>query len=195
MESPSLGLLTELKAFVVREVRAAFAPIDDIVESAVEAVLEDEADRVWLRAAADRYLAEAVREHAEAQKAFPDVTDCDRLDAAFEALESEGVVARQNFTCCQTCGHAEIRAEVAALSDSGRAIRGYAFYHQQDTDRAVDGDGLYLAFGATEKGDDAEATVGGAIARCLWVHGLAVVWNGSHDQRIWARVHWERRRG
>jgi hypothetical protein len=193
-EGPSQEVLAELRAYVVREVRGGFTPADEIAESAVEVVLEEEADSVWLRAAADRQVAEALREQAEAETAWPDVTDCDRLDTAFDALESDGVVARHNFTCCQNCGHGEIWDEVNASSGSGQHIRGYAFYHQQDTERAVDGGGLYLAYGATESGDQAEATVGEIIAGCLRAQGLEVVWNGSNKQRIWVRLNWQRRR-
>jgi hypothetical protein len=187
-------VLAELRACVVREVRAGFTPVEEIAESAVEAVVEDEADSVWLRAAADRHLAEALQEHAEAQGAWPKVTDCDRLDAAFDALESEGVLARQNFACCQSCGHGEMWDEVKSAADAGRQVRGYVFFHQQDTDRAVDGGGLYLAYGATEAGDEAEAAVGEVIARCLRAQGLEVVWNGSSKQRVWIRLDWQRRR-
>jgi hypothetical protein len=194
-ESPSPEALAELKARVLRDVRAGFIPLNEIAESAVETVLEDEADAVWLRAAAERHVAEAAREHAEAQKAWPAVTDCDRLDAAFRALDSAGVIARQSFACCQNCGHVEIRDEVKACSDAGGHVQGYVFFHQQDTDRAVDGDGQCLAYGATEPGDEAETAVGEAIARCLRAEGFEVVWNGSNTQRIWARLEWHRRRG
>lgn len=51
-------------------------------------------------------------------------------------------MARQNFTCCQTCGLAEIDDEIEVVRAEGRPVRGYAFFHQQDTAGAVEGGSL-----------------------------------------------------
>jgi len=37
----------------------------------------------------------------DAQREWPSVTDCDRLDRAFADLNGRGIVARQNFACCK----------------------------------------------------------------------------------------------
>jgi hypothetical protein len=123
------------------------------------------------------------------------VTDCDRLDAAFSDLEGKGVLARQDFSCCQNCGHGEAWSEVKEGLSRGQKLQGYTFYHQQDTERAVDGGGLYLAYGAVADGDEAETAVGKAIAEALQAQGLNVTWNGTNKQRIFVKLDWKRRRG
>ncbi len=83
-------------------------------------------------------------ERLDIQGTWADEGDYVRLAAAFADLETIGVVARMNFTCCQTCGHAEIDDERQESSI------GYTFFHQQDSERLVPGEPseLFLAFGA-----------------------------------------------
>lgn len=65
-----------------------------------------------------------------------------RVRAAFDELESSGFVARMDFACCQTCGHAEIDDERRGDEHS------YVFFHAQDTERLAEDDtALFLAFG------------------------------------------------
>jgi len=68
------------------------------------------------------------------QRNWPDITDADRLAAAFASLESEGIIARMNFTCCQTCGFAEIGDEVP----DGQTMSGFVFFHEQDAERLTE---------------------------------------------------------
>ncbi len=191
---PSQEMLDELRAHIIREVRGGFAELEEIAGTAVEVVQEDEAAAKELRPYADRLVAEILGEMREEQKGWPGVTDCDRLDEAFAALEAGGVLARQHFTCCQSCGRAEIWDEVTAATGQGREVLGYAFSHRQDTDRAVEGDGLYIAFGATEQGAAASVAIGRIVTDALSRHGLEVVWDGSVERRILVRLQWQRRR-
>ncbi len=135
----------------------------------------------------------AMAAHLAAQASWPAITDCDRLDRAFAALEREGIVARQNFTCCQTCGHAEIGGPISEWTGDQPAI-GYTFFHWQDTESAADGQGLRLAYGATQPGDDATVAVGRAVANALDREGLKVTWNGSLRTRIAVAMDWKKRR-
>ena len=66
-----------------------------------------------------------------------------RLSEAFDELASLGVVARENFTCCGTCGAAEIGDE----RDDSRQWRGYIFYHQQDAERIPEDHSTYIGYG------------------------------------------------
>ncbi|GAA3057235.1 hypothetical protein GCM10017562_22600 [Streptomyces roseofulvus] len=79
-------------------------------------------DRLWL---------ERVAESA----GWEGVTDPERLTAAFAGLERAGIVAREHFTCCRTCGTAEIGAEEGADE-----ARGFVYFHRQCTETAADGD-------------------------------------------------------
>ncbi|MBL9088891.1 MAG: hypothetical protein JNM10_17260 [Planctomycetia bacterium] len=85
---------------------------------------------------------------------------------------------------------------VADDRDAGRAWRGYAYFHQQDTDAAAEGDGLWLAYGRVE--DDGglapDAAVGDEVAAALRAQGLAVDWDGRVETRLHVPMTWRRRR-
>jgi hypothetical protein len=91
----------DMRAYIGRKTAAGFDSAEDIESSAVE-VFSDDQDPELLRPIAERLTREAVEAHLAAQEQWPSVTDCDLLDRAFEELERGGIVARQDFTCCQT---------------------------------------------------------------------------------------------
>jgi hypothetical protein len=139
MSIPDLpALLDELHGYIRHEIAAGFDSPDEIVASAFE-MLDDEIDPALLRPHAQRIVREVLDMHLAEQATWPAVTDCDRLDAAFAALEAAGIVCRQNFSCCGTCGAGEIWDEMAAAGRAGLHVRGYVFYHVQDTESAVEG--------------------------------------------------------
>lgn len=192
-EASEDDVLDALRHHIQRDVASGFHDEDTILTHAVDAY-EDELEPTALRTAAQRMLREEWASHAAAQVDWPAQTDCDRLDAAFQALEAEGVIARQNFTCCGTCGSAEIWDEIAAVEEAGGPTRGYAFYHVQDTESAVEGYGLYLNYGACEQGEASAVAVGHDIVAQLEAHGLRTEWDGSHQRRIAVSLDWKRRR-
>ncbi|VTR93929.1 Uncharacterized protein OS=Sphingobium lactosutens DS20 GN=RLDS_20860 PE=4 SV=1 [Gemmata massiliana] len=177
-----------------QQIAAGFDEIDRITESAIEVAAVDGVDTTSLEPIAKRFTHELLEEHFRTQSEWPDRTDCDRLDEAFDELEEKGIVCRQNFACCGTCGSAEIWDEMRATRDRGKTVRGYAFYHMQDTDSAVDGGGLYLGYGATEEGEEAALTVARDVISVLNAHGLETDWNGNWNTRIGVSLDWKRRR-
>lgn len=185
--------IDDLRDFIRREVAGGFYDDDAVLRNAVE-VHEGEIEPALLRSEAQRLLRITLAEHRLAQSGWPTHTDCDRLDAAFEALETSGIVSRQNFTCCGTCGVAEIGAEIEDAEAAGQIVRGYTFYHAQDTEAAVDGGGLYLNYGAVEDDPNAARAIGRAIAAELTAHGLEASWDGDLKRRIAVTLSWQRRR-
>lgn len=184
----------DLREKIQADVVAGFYD-EDVILTHVGDYFEEEIDPATVRREAPQLLREVLAEHARAAATWPAVTDCDRLDAAFAALEADGVIARQNFTCCMTCGSTEIWDEIQVATDAGLPARGYAFYHSQDTDAAVEGRGVYLAYGACEEGEAPALAVGHQIVAALTAQGLSPEWNGSWDQRIALPLDWKRRRG
>jgi hypothetical protein len=138
-------------------------------------------------------------ERLAAQSEWPAETDADRLTAAFELLDSSGIVARQNFTCCNTCARTEIGDDLPA----GANPRGYVFFHYQDTQRLAEGRGiLYLGYGvdAFSAGADAEEEesmalrVGDEITERLRAAGFNVEWNRTLGTKILVRdLNWLKR--
>lgn len=178
---------------IAREVAAGFTPAAEIVTAAVEFV-SGEASPDVVRAYAESRVRSALQEHRDAQSSWPERTDCDRLDAAFAKLDAIGVVARQNFSCCQNCGHGEIWDEINGRAPTLPAARGYVFYHCQDTESAVEGDSLFLAYGSVAESDAAAVDVGHEIVQALRAEGMDPQWNGSLRARIRVPVEWRRRR-
>jgi len=191
-EATGENVLADLRAAIVREVAGGFTPPDQIAQYAVDYMAGEAEEAVLLREA-PHMVREAVDAHRAAQANWPEVTDYDKLDAAFAALEKSGVISRQNFTCCGSCGAAEIWDEVEQAKRLGRVARGYAFFHQQDTDAAVEGDGLYLNYGACEDTPEAIIAVGREIVQALEVKGLKTDWDGRLEKRIGVQMDWKRR--
>jgi hypothetical protein len=185
--------LEELRSYFERDVAAGFRPEDEIATSAVEA-LSDEYEADGLRPHAVKITGELIAVHKREQASWPKITDCDRLDAAFVELERVGIVCRQDFSDCGTCGAGEIQDEMQKVSKSGKRVRGYAFYHSQDTESAVEGDGLCLNYGAIEDGEAPAAKIGREIAAALKQQGLKVDWDGTWEKRICVSLDWKRRR-
>jgi len=194
--TPSPEQFDELRDCIEREVAAGFLAADEIVETAIEMVEDAEAlDAAMLHAQAGRLTQQALHDHARAQAQWPATTDCDRLDTAFEALQARGILARQNYSCCGSCGVAEIHAEIAAAEqEPARAIAGYVFYHAQDTEAAVEGYGVCLNYGAVADGEAAALAIAREVVAVLHAHGLATQWDGTWSQRISVPLEWQRRR-
>lgn len=87
---------------------------------------------------------------------------------AFEELTKLGYFAKENHTCCQTCGFTE-------TPDDAKKI---VFYHNQDLDDLKENGGCFLSW----EGDGKE------IVDVLEKHGLKVTWNGSASQRIHMQI-------
>ena len=184
--------LKEIRAHIKREVAMGFSPDDDILESATE-FAEDEYKEFQLSSAVPGILSKAIEEHVKNQHLWPEITDCDRLDAAFADLEKNGIVARQDFACCQTCGHAEIDDEISEAMKHN-SIVGFTFYHHQDTQRATDQGELLLAYGGLDGEDESTLNIGRRIVACLKRHDLKVMWKEDVKKRIQVTLDWKRRR-
>ncbi|WP_405711978.1 MULTISPECIES: DUF6891 domain-containing protein [unclassified Streptomyces] len=142
---------------------------DYLVKDGVHPVTHAQArqlvERLWL-------------ERVEEQRQWPEVTDADRLTRAFARLDRGGITAMEHFTCCRSCGLAEIRG--AGREDA----RGFVFFHTQGTESAASGHGLTLYYGGFGRAADATALVGREVVEALGDAGLMVEWDGSPDQAI-----------
>ncbi|MBI5705613.1 MAG: hypothetical protein HZC36_01335 [Armatimonadetes bacterium] len=153
---------------------------DDFEADAMHPVLINQTDELW-----------AAR--LEEQRSWPPITDCDKLDAAFQELDNSGIVARQDFTDCQTCGNSEIWNEMSKAREAGHRVRGYTFYHQQDSESATEGYGVFLSYGSTRKGSWFQRGIAAEVCRVLRRHGLSVTWPWSVRTRIHCELDWKRR--
>ncbi|MHC3388541.1 DUF6891 domain-containing protein [Streptomyces lavendulocolor] len=128
------------------------------------------------------------RERLEEQAGWEGTTDPERVARAFAALDARGIVARENFTCCRTCGTSEIGAEA-----DGDA-RGFVFFHSQGTEGAAAGYGLPLLYGGFDGSARTTAAVGREVVEALRAEELTVDWDGSPERVIMVTgLEWRKR--
>ena len=170
---------------------SGFYSVDEIVESITETVFwsgELEAD--WLR----NQVMGQFREKLAAEKSWPKVTDCDRLDKGLDSLRMQGIVVLQNAGYTQSDGIddvAELYHEAGGeLSD----IKGYCFYHGQDLARVVATGELWLSFGDIIGTDQKGIEIGERIIKVLKSCDLNIEWDGSIETRLLVKgIRWQRR--
>jgi hypothetical protein len=88
----------------------------------------------------------------------------DQITRAFRTLQKSGYFARKNWTCCQTCGIAEIPD----------GVEKYVFYHDQDATGLWENGETHLCWRGDPK----------FICDTLQAAGLEVEHNGDDRTRI-----------
>lgn len=120
-------------------------------------------------------------------KGSEELSTKERIDAAFYALEQQHILARQNFACCSSCGHSEALGDVLYQREKGRPTKGYAFYHQQDTEHAMEGHGLYIGFGAFNRDEAEDRKIASEICETFVRYQIEHEWEGSARSRIFIK--------
>lgn len=184
----------DLHDFIKVQVAAGYAPVDEIIEESIDVFIDATLNPAALHIAARAIADQALTAHRGQESEWSMVTDCDRLDAAFAELETIGIVARQHFSCCGTCGAQEIHEEMDQAEKAGLAVRGFTFFHVQDTEHAVAGESLYLSYGAVTRDQVESVAIGHEVVGALQRHGLSPGWNGKIAHRIALPLVWQRRR-
>lgn len=87
------------------------------------------------------------------------------LTKGFRELRKHGYFAKQNFSCCQTCGWCDVPEE-----KKDKVV----FYHKQDNEDKEEGNPFYLCW----NGDGKE--IQGILQKC----GVETEWNGDETKRI-----------
>ncbi|QDY75154.1 DUF6891 domain-containing protein [Streptomyces qinzhouensis] len=122
-------------------------------------------DRMWLERVAE-------------QTTWQGETDPERLTRAFAALQEAGITARENFTCCRSCGQSEIGDE------GGTDARGFVYFHSQNTDAAASGHGLMLLYGGFDNSSETTAAIGQEVVAALEAADLQTTWDCDPGQAI-----------
>lgn len=151
---------------------------------------DDEGQEKWLGAAVRRAFAEK----RKAEKTWPKVTDCDRLDRAFAALQKRGVVTDHDAGYTQSDGIDTVYELYREAGGPKSAFVGYCFYTWQDLESAVAGGGLMLAYGHFTDNETKGVEIGRLIREEFERAGFEVDW----DENPRTRVHvpafrWQRR--
>jgi hypothetical protein len=104
----------------------------------------------------------------------------DRIKTALRLVRREGISARLNYQCCQTCGHSAMEHTVKAQK--------WVFAHKQDVERFCKDGIINFAFCVKETTDpekdaDAQMRVGKTLVGALRTAGLKVEWDGDTGTR------------
>ncbi|MFC4328016.1 DUF6891 domain-containing protein [Streptomyces andamanensis] len=188
---PPLALGADERAELEQRVRevlvGGYASREELAEVAEEYLVTE--DRRPLSREQARELADRLwRERVEEQARWQGETDPERLTRAFTALEAAGITARENFTCCRSCGNAEIGAEAAP------GARGFVYFHTQCTDSATVGRGLMLLYGGFDGSEETTAAVGHEVVAALDAVGLTTAWDGDPGRAVQlTALDWRRR--
>jgi hypothetical protein len=186
-------ILGDLRAFITDRIREGFQSVHDVVENATNRAFEVYG-RDDLQPTIKRLVAELLAAHRVEQLGWESSTDSDRLDEAFAALNEGGIVARQNFSCCNTCGFTEIWDEVDK-DDEHHPVEGYVFYHLQCTERAIKSGQLLLAYGCVVDDTAIFQRVGSKIVDELRRAGLDASSQGTAGHPIVVEGFvWQKRR-
>jgi len=148
------------------------------VHRLIEDILEEGADEEMLRASVQPEFDQKKADEAT----WPETTDCDRLDNAFELLNAQGIIAPHNTGYTMSDGQEDVGDALRQRGEQG--IKGSCFYHGQDRDRAINGGGLMLAFGDLNDNATQITEVGAIIASVLQECGLPVDWDGDPKTRL-----------
>lgn len=183
----------EVRQHILNCMREGFDSDEDLIERCIDYFVGDPCEAQAKKIVEDEFATIKLG-FLKSQTDWPEKTDCDRIDAAFEALTASGIVARHHFTCCNTCGRSEITDEIQAESDRGLRVRGYTFYHWQSTEHAIEDGLLFLNYGASpdDSEENAEA-IGREIVDTLHRQNLETSWSGSVEQKIAVKMSWMRR--
>jgi hypothetical protein len=152
--------------------------------------VDDEVDESWLR---DLIAAEFTAKRA-AEQTWPAVTDYDRLDRAFQALQQQGIIALHRAGFTQSDGLEEVEDDYHEAGGEASDYAGHCFYTEQDQQGALDGSGMYIGFGHLSGSDAKAVEVGHRLRAALEAEGFVVEWDGTIGRRLFVKgFHYQRR--
>lgn len=195
------GIDEMARGYASRMVRSGFETRANIIESVYECV-ESEAETMSegaLGTVVERAVDDEIGLLVSEQEQWERPTQSDHLDRVFEELRGKGILALHNFSCCGSCASGEAQIYLDYERAQGRAWRGYVYYHEQDTESAVDGGGLCLGYGSSEHAhdhedsyEDAAVEVASEVADLFDDRGFGVQWDRTFSKRIQVELDWKR---
>lgn len=138
---------------------------------------------------------ELMQQHEQAKSTWTHTTDNDKLTDSFSELNQMGIIALENAGHTQSDGYDDVLRIVQRSADPSKYL-GYCYYHSQDMNRGILGNGIFLSFGSidAQKEETVGVEVGQKIVEVLQKHGLQTQWDGTFNQRIQiVNFTWQRR--
>ena len=206
-------LRERLRSRILGELRLAKREHEEILQTCREVYIQDECPAreldAFLQFATDE-LERGESLLASERVAWPEVTDCDRLDCVEEALRDKGILLWQVSPCCDSCTGGELPDRIDVIDEHYPGfrdrLRGYAFFIDQNLpDILADGThvSVYLAYGwfspdSSEVAANVYAENALGIARevcdSLRDEGFEADWDGTLSRKIGISLNWQRRK-
>lgn len=173
-------LLQEVQEEIQGCIDTGFYNQEETLEKIQDLFYDETLDENWLKEA----IAKTYNARLEEQKEWPELTDVDKLDLAFEELDQQDIITLHMAGYTMSDGESDAGERYHELKEEGRQMKGYCFYHGQDVEGAIEGVGLYLAF-ADDISDPAQViAVGEQIVAAMTKQGFTVIWDGTGQTRI-----------
>ena len=99
------------------------------------------------------------------------------IDACFKELRIYGWAAEKDWTCCNTCGHAEMEDYFGKKKPS-------VFYHMQGADELNRTGSVHLNYGFTGGSPNQIIKKARKLCETLEAYNLEPKWNGMLDDNI-----------
>lgn len=179
---------------IYTQVRSGFYSLEEIQTNIIEEIedngFEDEITEEWAYNQINEVYGELLKE----SEIWGTNTKTNRLIAAFDELAASKIVALHYSGFTTDDGEYEVEEVERTLIDNDEKSEGYCFYHGQDMERAVRGEGLYITFQKLNNVSDVVSReVAKKIVDVLEKHDLKVDWNGKTTSRIFLpEFKWER---
>jgi hypothetical protein len=140
-----------------------------------------------IHAAIDAAFEQKTLEEAQ----WPEITDCDRLYAAFAALEEQGICALHSAGVEISDGYSVVAEAEYQKKD---AYHGYCFYVADDISGALQWHHLYISFGSMDDSPVNGVMIGKQVREALIGHGFQVDWDETIGKRLLIpEIRWQRR--
>lgn len=190
--------MTDTEIYIFNTIKtciwSGFYSLDDILVM-MEDLIEDECfenDEACNEDALEQLAKEEWQNKMGQEKQWPEITDCDRLDLLFRQLTEQGIISIQNAGYDISEGIEYVSEILEEIGDED--LIGYCFYHEQDIERALENDVLFLAFGDLDDLDVQKIEVGKKIVEIIKKNGFDAKWDESPDSRIEIDpIKWQRR--
>lgn len=124
--------------------------------------------------------------------AYSDSGGREKLTKAFKLLRKEGLIAKQNFSCCGSCATSEIGEQAKIKAKKvGKFPKGYVQYNRQSTEGIEIFGSVHISYGAFYSRNDIKRTecftdieIGELIVAKMKEVGLKTEWNGDADKCV-----------
>lgn len=181
---------------IYTQVRSGFYSLEDIQNNIIEEIedngFEDEISEDWAYKQINAVNEELLKE----SESWGENTQTNRLIAAFDELAESKIIALHYTGYTMDDGEYEVIEVERTLNDNDEKSEGYCFYHGQDLERAVRGDGLNISFQKiNNESDVVSKEIAKKIVAVLEKHDLKVDWNGKASSKIllpefkWQRIY------